>query len=64
MNSVNKTKGIIKKTPLMNILQKKVELKKQLILLKKSKLDAEKQEKLVEEIAEIDSYLSNHKIQK
>ena len=48
----------------MNILQKKVELKKQLILLKKSKLDAEKQEKLVEEIAEIDSYLSNHKIQK
>ena len=64
MNSVNKTKGIIKKTPLMNILQKKVELKKQLILLKKSKLDTEKQEKLVEEIAEIDSYLSNHKIQK
>ena len=61
---VSKNKGIIKEKTLMDILNKKVELRKQLIVLKKSHEDTEKQEELLESIAKIDSYLSTHRIQK
>ena len=64
MAMVSKNKGIIKEKPLMDILNKKVELRKQLIVLKKSHEDTEKQEELLESIAKIDSYLSTHRIQK
>ena len=64
MAMVIKNKGIIKEKTLMDILNKKVELRKQLIVLKKSHEDTEKQEELLESIAKIDSYLSTHRIQK
>ena len=64
MTTVSKNKGIIKEKTLMDILNKKVELRKQLIVLKKSHEDTEKQEELLESIAKIDSYLSTHRIQK
>ena len=48
----------------MDILNKKVELRKQLIVLKKRHADTEKQEELIESIAKIDSFLSTHRIQK
>ena len=64
MAMVSKNKGIIKEKTLMDILNKKVELRKQLIVLKKSHEDTEKQEELLESIAKIDSYLSTHRIQK
>ena len=64
MTTVSKNKGIIKEKTLMDILNKKVELRKQLIVLKKRHADAEKQEELIESIAKIDSYLSTHRIQK
>ena len=64
MTKANKNKGIIKKKSLIDILNRKVELRKELILLKKKHEDTKKQEKLVESIAEIDSFLSTHRIQK
>ena len=64
MAMVSKYKGIIKEKTLMDILNKKVDLRKQLIVLKKSHEDTEKQEELLESIAKIDSYLSTHRIQK
>ena len=64
MTTVSKNKGIIKEKTLMDILNKKVELRKQLIVLKKSHEDTEKQEELIESIAKIDSFLSTHRIQK
>ena len=64
MAMVSKNKGIIKEKTLMDILNKKVELRKQLIVLKKSHEDTEKQEELLESIAKIDSFLSTHRIQK
>ena len=64
MTTVSKNKGIIKEKTLMDILNKKVELRKQLIVLKKSHEDTEKQEELLESIAKIDSFLSTHRIQK
>ena len=64
MTKANKNKGIIKKKSLMDILNRKVELRKELILLKKKHEDTKKQEELVESIAEIDSFLSTHRIQK
>jgi|TARA_B110000858_G_scaffold195992_1_gene253694 hypothetical protein len=48
----------------MDLLSKKVELKKELILLKKSHENVEKQEELVESIAKIEKFLSKHRIQK
>ena len=60
----NKDKGIIKEKSLMDLLNRKVELRKELILLKKKHEDTKKQEELVESIAEIDSFLSTHRIQK
>ena len=57
-------KGIIKEKPLMEILNRKVYLKKQLIELKKLHKDTKKQEELVKSIAKIDHFLSTHRIQK
>ena len=56
--------GTIKSKSLMDLLSKKVELKKELILLKKSHENVEKQEELVESIAQIEEFLSIHRIQK
>ena len=64
MATANKEKGIIKKKSLMDILNRKVELKKELIVLKKLHEDTKKQKELVETIAEIDQFLSTHRIQK
>ena len=64
MNSVDKDKGIIKEKPLMDILNRKVDLKKQLIELRKKHLDTKKQEELIEDIKIIDEFLSTHRIQK
>ena len=64
MDTANKDKGIIKKKPLIDILNKKVELKKELIVLKKLHEDTKKQEELVKSIAKIDRFLSTHRIQK
>ena len=60
----NKNKGIIKEKSLMDLLNRKVELRKELILLKKNHEDKKKQKELVESIAKIDSFLSTHRIQK
>ena len=48
----------------MDILNRKVELKKELIVLKKLHEDTKKQEELVKSIAKIDRFLSTHRIQK
>ena len=48
----------------MDLLNKKVDWKKQLITLKKNKQEEELQEELIEAIAEIDNFLSRHRIQK
>ena len=64
MATANKEKGIIKKKSLMDILNRKVELKKELIVLKKLHEDTKKQEELVKSIAKIDRFLSTHRIQK
>jgi len=60
----SKNKGIIKSKSLVDLLNKKVELKKELIRLKKLKEQPKKQEFLSESIAQIDEFLSQHKIQK
>ena len=44
MATANKEKGVIKEKPLMDILNRKVELKKELIQLKKDHEDTKKQE--------------------
>tara|TARA_Y100001963_G_scaffold127072_1_gene180151 strand:+ start:9519 stop:9713 length:195 start_codon:yes stop_codon:yes gene_type:complete len=64
MNLSSKNRGIIKQHSLMDLLNKKVDLKKQLITLKKNKQEEELQEELIEAIAEIDNFLSRHRIQK
>ena len=64
MNSADKDKGIIKEKPLMDILNRKVDLKKQLIELRKKHLDTKKQEELIEDIKIIDEFLSTPRIQK
>ena len=64
MVTANKDKGIIKEKSLMDLLNRKVELRKELIVLKRLHEDAEKQEELVESIAKIDHFLSTHRIQK
>jgi hypothetical protein len=60
----SKNKGIIKSKSLVDLLNKKVELKKELIRLKKLKEQPKKQEFLSESIAQIEEFLSQHKIQK
>ena len=64
MVTANKDKGLIKKKPLMDILNRKVELRKELIELKKHHEDTKKQEELTEDIRIIDEFLSTHRIQK
>ena len=64
MATANKEKGIIKEKSLMDLLNRKVELRKELIVLKRLHEDAEKQEELIESIAKIDQFLSTHRIQK
>ena len=64
MATANKEKGIIKEKSLMSLLNKKVELRKELIVLKKLHEDTKKQKELVESIAKIDRFLSTHRIQK
>ena len=64
MVTANKEKGIIKEKSLMSLLNKKVELRKELIVLKKLHEDTKKQEELVKSIAKIDRFLSTHRIQK
>ena len=64
MDTANKEKGVIKKKPLMQILNRKVELRKELIELKKHHEDTKKQEELIEDIKIIDEFLSSHRIQK
>ena len=64
MATANKDKGVIKEKSLMDLLNRKVELKKELIVLKRLHEDAEKQKELVESIAKIDQFLSTHRIQK
>ena len=61
---MNKNKGIIKEKSLMSLLSRKVELRKELIVLKKLHEDTKKQKELVESIAKIDRFLSTHRIQK
>ena len=62
--STQNKKGILKEKPLMDILNQKVELRKELILLKKLHESKERQLELIEKIAEIEEFLSEHKIQK
>ena len=62
--STQNKKGTIKEKPLMDILNQKVELRKELISLKKLHKSEERQIELIEKIAEIDEFLSEHKIQK
>jgi len=57
-------KGLIKEKPLMDLLNTKVELRKELILLKKLHESKERQLELLEKIEEIDQFLTEHKIQK
>ena len=64
LSTQNKEKGVIKKKPLMQILNRKVELRKELIELKKHHEDTKKQEELIEDIRIIDEFLSTHRIQK
>ena len=62
----NKTdkKGLIKEKPLMELLNKKVELRKELKVLKKLHESKERQLELLEKIEEINQFLTEHKIQK
>ena len=64
MVQVNKNKGIIKEKSLMDLLNRKVELRKELIVLKRLHEDTKKQEELIEDIRIIDEFLSTHRIQK
>ena len=66
MNSLNeKDSGTIKSKSLVELLNHKVDLKKQLIELKKTK---EPNEKIIKELSEaifdIELFLSKHRIQK
>ena len=62
--STQNKKGLIKEKPLMDLLNTKVELRKELILLKKLHESKERQLVLLEKIEEIDQFLADHKIQK
>ena len=64
MVMANKDKGIIKKKSLMNLLNRKVELKKEFIKLKKTHESEERQLELMEKINKIDDFLSAHRNQK
>ena len=65
MNTLTENKkGIIKEKPLMDLLNEKVALRKELILLKKLHESEERQEELLEKIQEIEEFIAEHKIQK
>jgi len=64
MNPPDNKKGIIKEKALLDIIGRKVHLKKQLIELKKEHKDTKRQEELSEDIKFIDEFLSTHRIQK
>jgi hypothetical protein len=64
MNPPDNKKGIIKEKALLDIISRKVHLKKQLIELKKEHKDTKKQEELFEDIKIIDEFLTTHRIQK
>ena len=59
-----KNKGILKSKSLVELLIKKTQSKKELILLKKNHEDIKRQEELTEEISAIEKFLSKHRIQK
>ena len=63
-STLNELDGTIKSKSLVELLSKKVELKKELIILKKQHINVKKQEELVESIAQIEEFLSIHRIQK
>ena len=66
MDTANKIekKGLIKEKPLMDLLNTKVELRKELIILKKLHESKKRQLELLEKIEEIDQFITTHKIQK
>ncbi len=64
MNSSVKDKGTIKSKSLVELLRHKVDLKKELIVLKKGHENEKHQKELVESIEEIEVFLSQHRIQK
>ncbi len=59
-----KDKGIIKGKPLVDLLVEKTEMKKELIQLKKSHQNEDRQLELIDQIAKIEKFLSKHRIQK
>jgi hypothetical protein len=61
---ITKNKGIIKSKPLVDLLVEKTNKKKELIQLKKAHQNEERQLELVDEIANIEKFLSKHRIQK
>jgi hypothetical protein len=63
-STLNELDGTIKSKSLVELLSKKVELKKELIILKKLHKNVKKQEELVESITQIEKFLSIHRIQK
>ena len=62
-NKIEK-KGLIKEKPLMELLNRKVELRKELIVLKKLHESKKRQLELLEKIEQIDQFITTHKIQK
>ena len=57
-------KGLIKEKPLLELLNMKVELRKELIVLKKLHESKKRQLELLDKIEEIDQFITTHKIQK
>ena len=57
-------KGLIKEKPLVDLLNMKVDVKKELIVLKKLHESKKRQLELLEKIEEIDQFITTHKIQK
>jgi hypothetical protein len=64
LSTQNKKKGLIKEKPLMKLLNRKVELRKELIVLKKLHESKKRQLELLEKIEQIDQFITTHKIQK
>jgi len=64
LSTQNKKKGLIKEKPLMELLNRKVELRKELIVLKKLHESKKRQLELLEKIEQIDQFITTHKIQK
>lgn len=56
--------GILKRKSVMDLLNKKVELRKELIKLKRLHENNERQKELLKSITSIDEFISHHKIQK